>query len=255
MKKISRELLKEERLKNRKIIGVIGGMGPLATYDFYRILTELVPAKYDQEHARVIIMSDPIIPDRTEAILGKGEDPLPYMIKLARKLENAGANFIVIPCNTAHFFVNKIKKEIKSPIISIIDATLKEVKENGFSTALLLATDATISTNLYQKHAEKWGIKIYTPNKENQKLIMKAIKFVKAGDIPKAKEITKEVVRPIFDISPLNCVIGGCTEVPLMWDPALDIKFINSSEALARAAILFAYGEKIDDKLFVTLED
>ncbi len=243
-----------KKINEKKLIGVLGGMGPLATCDFYKLLIELVPAKRDQEHARVVIMSDPAIPDRTEAILKNGKDPLPYMIDLARKLENIGAEFIVIPCNTAHFFATQIRSAINIPMISIIDATLKEVKERGFETSLLFATDATVSTGLYQKHAEKWGIEIHIPEKTQQKLIMQAIRYVKAGDIPKAKEVTKEVIELISKTHHIDCVIGGCTEVPLMWDPSFGIEFINSSEALARAALLYAFGEKIDERLFVRVD-
>ncbi len=251
MEKIDKKLLKKSDLKTKKIIGVIGGMGPLASCDFYRTLIELVPAEKDQEHARVIIMSDPTIPDRTKAILEDGEDPLPYMIDIANRLIKAGAHFIVIPCNTAHFFVKEIKKAIDVPIISIIDATLKRVKDKGFSSALLFATDATVSTGLYEENAKKWGIKVYTPDKENQKLIMKAIRLVKKGTIPEAKKITRKVVKTMLDTFSVECIIGGCTEVPLMWDTSFGIEFISSSEALARVALLYAFGEKIDERLFV----
>ena len=111
-----------------KIIGILGGMGPEATADlFYRIIRS-TPVKRDQDHPRTIIYSNSKVPDRTAAILGKGPSPLPEMTMAATKLEKTGADFIVIPCNTAHYFIEELRKEIDIPILDMIELTAKTIK-------------------------------------------------------------------------------------------------------------------------------
>ncbi len=101
--------------RQEKIIGILGGMGPAATLALYERIIALTPAQCDQDHLRVIIDSNPKIPDRTAAILGNGESPLPAMAESAKTLERAGADFIVIPCNTAHYWLDELQKEVAIP--------------------------------------------------------------------------------------------------------------------------------------------
>ncbi|GAH53208.1 unnamed protein product, partial [marine sediment metagenome] len=106
-----------------KIIGILGGMGPEATVDLFHKIIKFTPAKKDQDHFRIIIDNNPKIPDRTAAILGKGEDPLPALQETARNLEKAGVDFIIIPCNTAHYFLPQIQKSVNIPVLNMIEET------------------------------------------------------------------------------------------------------------------------------------
>ena len=109
--------------KNEKIIGILGGMGPEATIDLFQKIVKLTPAQQDQEHLRIIIDNNPKIPDRTKAILHGGENPLPELIKTAQNLERAGADFIIIACNTAHYYLPEIQKTVNITIFSIMQET------------------------------------------------------------------------------------------------------------------------------------
>jgi len=104
---------------NQKIIGILGGMGPEATLDLFHKIIKLTYAEKDQDHLRIIIDNNPKIPDRTDAISGTGKDPLPKLIVTAQILEKAGADFIIIPCNTAHYFISEIQQSIKIPILTL----------------------------------------------------------------------------------------------------------------------------------------
>ncbi|HET6780529.1 MAG TPA: amino acid racemase, partial [bacterium] len=104
-----------------KVIGVLGGLGPWATLDLFEKILTLTPAAKDQDHLRLIIDNNPKIPDRSPAILGTGEDPTPALVETARNLERAGADFIVIPCNTAHFFYDAVRRAVSIPVLHIMD--------------------------------------------------------------------------------------------------------------------------------------
>ncbi len=136
-----------------KVIGILGGMGPEATLDCFGKIIKNTPAKTDREHIRVVIDSNPGIPDRIAAILGDGESPVPALIEGCRGLEKAGADFIIIPCVTVHFFLSQIQAESPLPILSIIDAVaegiIREFPETN--TVGLLGTIATVESGLFQK--------------------------------------------------------------------------------------------------------
>ena len=113
--------------KNKLTIGILGGMGPAATVDLYRKIISYTPAECDQDHIRIIIDSNPQIPDRTDALNNGGADPLPFMLDSARKLKNAQVDFIVIPCNTAHIFVPHLLDELNIAILSMIEVCVDYV--------------------------------------------------------------------------------------------------------------------------------
>ena len=132
-----------------KTIGIMGGMGPAATVDLMSRIISMTDASADQEHIPMIVDSNTRIPDRTEAILGRGESPVPEMLASAKRLEAAGADFIVIACHAAHYYVPEIKDKIGIPVIDMPEETAKLLKMNGVNRAAVLATDGTVRSGLY----------------------------------------------------------------------------------------------------------
>lgn len=139
----------------KKTIGIIGGMGPLATADLFRKIVMMTDAKCDQEHPRVLIDSNTNIPDRTAAILSGGENPLPQLACSARTLERAGADVLMMPCNTAHYFYDGVCAATKLPVLHMLRLTAEEIDRRRIKTVGLLATDGTIQTGIYERLFEE----------------------------------------------------------------------------------------------------
>ena len=149
---------------SKKTIGILGGMGPLATADLCRKITLHTIAATDQEHPRVVIDSNTDIADRTAALLHGGADPVPEMAKSARRLESIGADFLVMPCNTAHCFYDPVAAAGAIPVLHMIVLTRDALLSHGVKTAGLLATDGTIETGVYQKTFAGSGVELLTPS-------------------------------------------------------------------------------------------
>ncbi|MCS7233178.1 MAG: amino acid racemase [Synergistetes bacterium] len=227
-----------------KIVGILGGMGPEATADLFLKIIRLTPALKDQDHIRVIIDSNPKIPDRTAYILGKGEDPFPALLETALNLKRAGVDFIIMPCNTAHYFLKRLEKETGLPFISIIDAALEELKERVSPPARvgILATDGTIRAGIYHESLKKEGFTPVVPSDERQKLVMKCIyEGVKAGRIAEAREWIKA---PLGELQALGvkAIILGCTELPVLFDRTChkEVLMIDATLALAKKVVSIA---------------
>src|SRR4030042_3354613 len=140
-----------------KIIGILGGMGPEATIDLFYKIIKSTPAEKDQDHLRIIIDNNPKIPDRTAAILGKAEDPLPALQETAQNLEKAGADFIIIPCNTAHYFLSSIQESVNIPVLNMLEETAKETKKRipQIKKVGLLASIGVYKSEIYHQHFKK----------------------------------------------------------------------------------------------------
>lgn len=145
----------------KKTIGILGGMGPLATADLFRKITLLTKASCDNDHIRVYIDSNAQIPDRTAAILHGGKDPLPQMRAALHSLEACGASCVIMPCNTAHYFLPQLQAETKLPFLSMLEATAKAcAKFYPGKTAAVLATKGTLATGLYEKRSKKRALRL-----------------------------------------------------------------------------------------------
>ncbi|MCS7236270.1 MAG: amino acid racemase [Armatimonadota bacterium] len=219
-----------------RTVGVLGGMGPRATVDFLQKLVELTPAERDQDHLRVVVDSNPKIPDRSRCILEGGEDPTPALVATAQNLERAGADFLVIPCNTAHHFLDSIRRAVKIPVLDITEAVARSAE--GLSVVGLLATHATVVAGLYQRALGSRGCRVLVPTPQRQDLVDRAIRAVKAGQLGSqvrawVREAGLELVA-----SGAQALVLGCTEIPLVVD-ARDwtVPVLDSTALLAQAAV------------------
>jgi aspartate racemase len=229
----------------RKTIGILGGMGPLATADLFYKIIRATPAKKDQDHIRVVIDSNPAIPDRTAAILDNGVDPVPEMMKSKKVFEKGRVDFIIIPCNTAHFFYQKLSNFFGIHILNMIQLTVDKVINNykDIKKAGLLATDGTINSRLYYEAFQEKGIKLVVPTACSQEFVMNAIyDYIKMGDLRTGKKIIKKIAKELFD-SGAELIIAGCTEISLvLFQDDLEKPIIDPLQVLADSAVAVALG-------------
>lgn len=222
----------------RKTIGILGGMGPLATCDLFSKIIQITDARCDQEHVRICIDNNTEISDRTNAIIRHGKDPVPEMVKSAVRLQSFGADVLIMPCNTAHYFYDRILPFVDIPFLSMIDETAKAISDRGLRKIGLLATDGTLQTAVYEKAFKKRGISIVVPPPENQVHIMDLIyNGVKAGNKEIDTKPTKKTIEDLFRKGAQTLVLG-CTELPVAFDlygfdyPKTDPTLILASRAV-----------------------
>ncbi|MEH0549101.1 amino acid racemase [Streptomyces sp. B21-105] len=230
--------------RSAEVIGILGGMGPAATADFYAKLVATTPGSSDQDHLRTVIWSDPTIPDRTEALLGDGPDPTPWLLDGSRVLREAGATVIAIPCNTAHAFVPRIAAHAGLPIVHMIGEVARHLtaRRPGIHTVGLLATTGTVRAGLYQERLDRFGIRLVLPDGDSQdRDVMTAVRAVKAGARDgTASEPLARAARRLTDRG-AQAVIAGCTEIPLgLPADAVDVPLVDPSLILAQALVRLA---------------
>lgn len=201
-------------------LGVLGGMGPQATNTFYQFVIDRTDARSDQEHVNVLILSDSEMPDRTSAILGSEKDREAVYQRLladARLLEGAGCTCIAVPCNTSHFFLDRVQEQIGVPILHMIRETARLLTSRGLKRPGVLATDGTIQTELYQKEFSAAGIEAVIPSPEAQKLVMSLIyddvKAGRDGDPQKFAAVHQDLLAQGCD-----CGVLACTELSVFAD-------------------------------------
>jgi len=233
--------------KKNDLIGVIGGMGAMASELFYKMVTEMTVAEKDQDHLNLLIYSDASMPDRTEAILsGNTQAVYDQLLRDAKLLENSGCDAICITCNTAHYFADKMKDQLSIPILLLIAGTVDQLS-GRCKKAAILATDGTIKTGLYQKRLEAAGIEPFVPSAEMQQIVMHEIyDCIKAGkpyDAPAWLELEACVKEAGCD----NAIMG-CTELSVIkWDNKLNDFYTDPMEIMARRAIEFS-GRKVKEQ-------
>ncbi|MDD5728255.1 MAG: amino acid racemase [Victivallales bacterium] len=234
-------------MKNKMIIGILGGMGPAATVDLYKKIISCTPAAKDQEHIRVIIDSHPQIPDRTAALKHEGPDPLPYLLDSALKLEQAGVDFIIIPCNTAHAFIPRFAGKVKIPVLNMISICAEHVNTRypGIRRVGLLATAGTIKSGIYRDEFQKKGITVITPAEDSQEnLVMEAIygaNGIKSGNtVGRPHELLLQAAQQLTVLGAQG-IIMACTEIPLALHegditvPLFDPTWLLAGTAVAKA--------------------
>ncbi len=224
-----------------KTIGVIGGMGPAATVAFFTKLLAATGAERDQDHFRILIDNNPRVPDRNAAIAGIGPSPGPQLAASARGLERAGADFIVIACNTAHAFQADIEAAISIPLLSMIDATVDAAIDQGAQRVGVLAADGCRRARLYQDAFEVRGVDALFLPDEAQLDFMALIHRIKAGDVGEDVRRRMATMALALNARGAQTVIAACTEVPLVLSSdTLAIPIISSTDALVARAVEFA---------------
>jgi len=229
-----------------RVLGVLGGMGPLASAQFMLRLTLLTPAERDQDHIPAVLWSDPRVPDRTAARLAGGEDPLPWLVRGLRGLEAAGCGAVAIPCNTAHGWYEAMREATRLPILHIVDAAAEELRRQGVADGPVgvMGTAGTLAMRLYQDRLGSLGYACLTPGEEEMaRLVTPAIAAVKANRVAEAYAPLAEAARALAARG-ARAVVLGCTEIPLgiAAGPALPFPVVDTIDALARAAIDWARG-------------
>ncbi|ATA24548.1 aspartate racemase [Brenneria goodwinii] len=221
------------------LIGILGGMGPGATVDAMQKLIKNTPAYRDQDHIPMIAVSIPDIPDRTKCILDHSASPLEKMIQYMKILENAGAECIIIPCNTAHYWFNELKLHTHAEMISIIDATCEVIRDKKITNVGLLATTATVKANIYQDNISKSHIYCHTPTAAEQNLVMESIYTYKSGNALAAHNILAPVKDRMLQDG-VEKIILGCTELPLILEGEIQKtpeSYIDATDALIKKTV------------------
>jgi len=234
--------------RNRKVIGILGGMGPEATADLYMKIINFCQkkygARYDCDYPQIIVNSIPA-PQMIDSLNKTREVELCNMLmEGVKKLEASGVDFIVIACNTVHYFIEKLRKATSIPILSIIEETTKKAKENKIKKIGLLATTTTAKQKVYERELVKFGITSILPDEKSQAEVTEIIRKIIAGDKSrKDKNKLENVIEGLLKRGARG-VILGCTDLPIILKKDnFDIDILDSTEVLAEAAADKAYGE------------
>lgn len=226
-----------------RVMGVLGGMGPEATVAFLARVVALTPAVRDQDHLRVVVDCNPKIPDRTTAIQGRGPSPLPMLAASVEALGRAGAEFIAIPCVSAHAFIDELVRLASLPILSILDVVATGVASDrrGYRTVGLLGTSGTIEAGLFERRLVEAGLDVVRPRVGDQRLVGDVIYRIKADLSPATRRASTRTLRAVATrlvASGAQAVVLGCTELPLVLGPSQTrVPLFDSLEMLARAAV------------------
>lgn len=224
-----------------KSIGIIGGMGPLATADLYRKITILTNAASDAEHIRIYIDSNTSIPDRTEAIANNGTSPVAEMIASATKLEAIGADFLIIACNTAHYFYEQVANSVSIPVLNMVDECADEASNMGLHSIGLLTTSGVRKTHLYENAFHTRGIQTLLPTEEEQACVTAMIyDCVKASNFEHDITEFKQLLKTLQERG-AQALLLGCTELPIAFSHfAFPYTILDPTTILAKSAIRFA---------------
>lgn len=235
--------MSESRRKSELTVGVLGGMGPEATIDFMADVLQLTRAGRDQDHIHLIVDQNPKVPNRQEAIRGGGDEVGPALAAMARRLQAAGADFLVMPCNSAHAFEDSIRNAATVPFVSIIEVCVQALQEacGGGKRIALMATDGLVATGLYQRALKSAGFDVLLPDGPEQERLMVLIHRIKGGD--KQRDVARkmaELARSLADRG-AEVVLAACTEIPLVLEAQdLPVPLVSSTTALARRTVALA---------------
>ena len=229
------------------MLGVIGGMGPAATVDFFDKLIEETPASRDEDHIPTLIVSDPRLPSRPEAILEGGPSPLPALRAIRDKLLAAGATMLAMPCNTAHYWYGDLIADCPVPVVSIVEASCAAVAAVAGPGSLvgLIGTRATLAAGIFDRQLKAGGYRVLLPDEEALgKAILPSIRRVKEGRAAQAGDLLAPAVQALLDRG-AAAIILACTETPVALDAVgspLRSRCVDSNRALARACVARWFG-------------
>ncbi len=227
--------------KDDLTVGIVGGMGPEATLDLFAKILGHTAARTDQEHLRLIIDNDPKVPNRHDAIAGRIPSVGPRLAATACGLERAGADFVVMACNTAHAFEADVRAALTVPFVSIIEETCNEVlrRVGGAASVGLLAAKGCLDAGLYQKALAGHGIEVVVPAETER--FMKLLYAIKSGDRAAPVRAAMRGLAGGLVERGAAAIIAGCTEVPLVLsDGDLAAPVIDSTDVLARRCVAYA---------------
>lgn len=231
---------------NEKIPGIIGGMGPEATVDLMQRIINNTPAVDDVDHIHCLVDNNPKIPSRMKAILtDDGENPGPYMAEMARRLEQWGADFLVIPCNTAHHYYSFVTEAVSIPVINLIELVAEKVlAENpGITEIGILGSTTIVKTELYKNAFSKRGVAVVYPDDQMQNTLFQVIKNIKSGNTD--KDVCKSFAEICEHMEQKNVKLAvlGCTELGIISDSA-PIQTLDAAELLAQEIVAVAKNGK-----------
>jgi aspartate racemase len=224
-----------------RIVGVIGGMGPAATVHFQARVLDLTPAAADQDHLRLIVDNNGAVLDRNAAVGGSGPSPAPVLVSMVRGLERAGAEMLVMPCNTAHAFAGAIVAASNLPFIDLIEATCDEAVSHMAARVGVLAADGCLQAGLYQHALARRHVAAILLAPRAQSRFMALLFAIKAGDRGPAVRTGMETLADELVAAGAQTLVAGCTEVPLVLGAGdVAVPLTDSLDALARATIAAA---------------
>ena len=226
-------------MDKKTTLGVIGGLGPIATAHFMELVIRMTEAQTDQEHLDMVIYNRPSIPDRTSYILDPAKpNPLPEMIRVGNTLARQGAKLIAIPCMTAHYFHRELTRYIEAPIVHAIHETAVHLKKHGITKAGIMATDGTIRSKLFQQELEKHGIEPVIPGEEGQRCVMSVIYDDIKANRPAGMDKFDLASRDLREKG-AQAIILGCTELSLVKrDYPIGAGYLDAMEVLAQTCVL-----------------
>jgi len=230
------------------LVGVLGGMGPLATIDFIRKVWAATPATFDQDHVPLIVASIPQVPDRTAAFRGEGASPLAAMVASGQRLARAGAGLVVMPCNTAHLWFAELEAALALPMLHVVDAALEDaVALAGAGACIgLLCTDATLASGMYMNRASRFGgVRWALPTAhEMLEWVMPGIAAVKAGTLDRGTELLGKAADALARRG-AQALVLGCTEIPLVLGSGNSpLPLVDATDALARRAVAWSLAQR-----------
>ena len=217
-------------------------MGPEATVDFMAKVIAATPAETDQDHVRLLVDQNPSVPSRQAALLDDGEDPGPAMAAMAVGLQNAGADFLVLPCNTAFAFAPAIRTAVRIPLVSIVDVTVDACR--GYGTVGILATAGCLAANLYQDALAAANITLVLPEEDEVDEIQQLVFRVKNGD--RGEEVGSRMQRLAERLvrRGAEAIVAACTEIPLVLKPnMLGVPLVSSTDVLAEVTAAICTGD------------
>lgn len=221
-------------------VGILGGMGPLATVDLFAKIVRCTPADFDQDHLKIIVYNNPRIPSRVDAILRGGASPRQELVRSAIFLESSGADIIVMPCNTAHYWYDDIRRAISAGFINMIDnAADHAAAADPAEKFVLFATAATVAAGLYQKAFAARNLSLSVPGPDEQAVVSRAIDAVKAGKLEDNPYLgALDAIIVACRRTGANAFVAGCTEIPLLF-PLLEqgFKQLDPTLLLAREVV------------------
>jgi len=229
-----------------KLFGILGGMGPQASLRLCKHILLFTRAKKDQEHLPYLLYNNPQVPDRTQAILGLGDSPVSELLRSSLILKNAGCHFLIMPCNTAHYFLPQLSSKISIPFIHMIDLTFDHLQKvyPHFNKIGILATSGTLVSGIYHDLAIKKDYTLLSlPNDLQEQLVMRAIYSLKAGKMSERDSACQNITDAAYYLikKGAHVIVTACSEIPLLLNSKeLDVPVVDPVELLAKEAILRA---------------